>query len=463
MPTYPSTSTSPYSSLLLSSTTLSEKGDGICGENFLPSTPLDTHISGRGIDMVFLREKWGNPTATWVGLKAGYNTVHHSHLDLGSFVLEISGIRWGIDLGKDSYGLKKYNSHLLKSPRWNYLRPSNKGHNVISVGEEEEEVEEEEEEEGGGRGGKGKGVGGKEGKEGTKERWNRPGEGSVQCLNVMAPITRFKSSPTRSHAVVDLSACYTWESTKKDKYGENSNPRSIYRGIALVNNRKDVFLRDEICVHGSYFNHKKGKVKDVDDYNFPIIWRMYTEAMIEIDEKYDGKIAFLHQNGKTIRVEIMPSSSKIARFTTTSATPNSLKYMVGKDKEDGSTSIDIIPNNKNDSKKEKKHKQENNSEKPNTEDPNVGISVLKIEMMMMKNRKCEMNCNGLGSCIGGDVTQCNTMVISVLFSSCENENENEEGEKEKAKGDERKLNSMLPRNEDDAPLVNWERIVRLIE
>ena len=49
-----------------------------------------------GVEIATFRSSWRDPHATWVGLKAGYNTVHHSHLDMGTFVLEMGGVRWAI-------------------------------------------------------------------------------------------------------------------------------------------------------------------------------------------------------------------------------------------------------------------------------------------------------------------------------------------------------------------------------
>src|SRR5262249_27573030 len=69
----------------------------------LDDLPLDKHF--RHADVVMLRSAWNDPNALWVGFKAGDNKVNHSHLDLGSFVLEAIGERWAIDLGSDDYNM----------------------------------------------------------------------------------------------------------------------------------------------------------------------------------------------------------------------------------------------------------------------------------------------------------------------------------------------------------------------
>ena len=44
----------------------------------------------------------------WPGLQGGFNTVHHSHLDLGTFVLEMGGVRWAVELGKVRARVRTY-------------------------------------------------------------------------------------------------------------------------------------------------------------------------------------------------------------------------------------------------------------------------------------------------------------------------------------------------------------------
>ena len=54
--------------------------------------PLDAYFTG--IDVVFLRSAWDDPNATFIGFKGGDNKANHSHLDLGSFVMDAEGVRW---------------------------------------------------------------------------------------------------------------------------------------------------------------------------------------------------------------------------------------------------------------------------------------------------------------------------------------------------------------------------------
>ncbi len=69
------------------------RGAGPKAENW----PLDRHF--RGVDAVFLRSAWEDKDAIFVGFKGGDNRANHSHLDLGTFVLDALGTRWALDLG----------------------------------------------------------------------------------------------------------------------------------------------------------------------------------------------------------------------------------------------------------------------------------------------------------------------------------------------------------------------------
>ena len=68
------------------------------------TTPGET-IGGRDTNANFQRALdhamvlHSDAEALFIGFKAGDNRVNHSHLDLGTFVLDALGQRWAIDLG----------------------------------------------------------------------------------------------------------------------------------------------------------------------------------------------------------------------------------------------------------------------------------------------------------------------------------------------------------------------------
>ncbi len=147
-------------------------------------TPLDRCF--KGVDVAFLRSAWEDRDAVFVGFKGGDNRANHSHLDLGTFVLDAIGRRWALDLGGDYYNLPAY----FGRKRWTYYRLRTEGHNTLTIA------------------------------------------GKNQDPRAKAPIIAFASTHARAFAVADLSKAY-------------AEAKSWRRGIALLD-RREVLVQDEI-------------------------------------------------------------------------------------------------------------------------------------------------------------------------------------------------------------------------
>jgi len=145
--------------------------------------PLDAFY--KGIDVVFLRSAWNDRNALFVGFKGGDNKANHSHLDLGSFVLDALGHRWAVDLGGDDYNLPGY----FGSQRWTYYRLINHSHNTLVIDDQ------------------------------------------IQDPKAAAPITAFHSAPDWAFAQTDLSAAYKIKKAR--------------RGLGMLG-RRHILVRDEI-------------------------------------------------------------------------------------------------------------------------------------------------------------------------------------------------------------------------
>jgi hypothetical protein len=141
----------------------------------------------RGVDAAFLRSAWNDPNALFVGFKGGDNKANHSHLDLGSFVLDALGVRWAFDLGGDDYNLPGY----FGKNRWTYYRLRTESHNTLTL------------------------------------------DGENQDPRAAAPLVAFSASPERSFAVADMTAAYAPKTTR------------AHRGIALLGG-KQVLVQDEL-------------------------------------------------------------------------------------------------------------------------------------------------------------------------------------------------------------------------
>jgi hypothetical protein len=151
----------------------------------IAALPLDAAF--RGVDVAFFRTAWNDPNALFVGFKGGNNRANHSHLDLGSFVLDAGGVRWAADLGSDEYNLPGY----FGKQRYTYYRLRTESHNTLTF------------------------------------------DGLNQSQDAHAPLVAFSSGQDRSFAVVDLTAAY------------QPKAQSVLRGIALLE-RKRVLIQDEI-------------------------------------------------------------------------------------------------------------------------------------------------------------------------------------------------------------------------
>lgn len=101
--------------------------------------PGETSWMGEGLNPVgFHRSSW-DKESIYCGIKGGtVLNVSHSHMDIGSFVMDAEGIRWAIDLGGHNY-------HALESlgmdiwtrkqnaQRWTIFRYTNRAHNTLTV------------------------------------------------------------------------------------------------------------------------------------------------------------------------------------------------------------------------------------------------------------------------------------------------------------------------------------------
>jgi hypothetical protein len=153
------------------------------------SPPLDALF--RGANVATLRSAWNDPNAVFVGFKGGDNQANHSHLDLGTFVLDALGVRWAVDLGADDYNLPGY----FGGERWTYYRLRAEGHNTLVL---------------------------------------NPGAGPDQDPKAAAIIGHYEGkNPDHALAVADLTAAYA------------SSAQRVSRGVALLD-RRQVLVQDEI-------------------------------------------------------------------------------------------------------------------------------------------------------------------------------------------------------------------------
>ncbi len=152
--------------------------------------PLDSFFHGIQ-DVVTMRSAWDDPNAMFVGFKGGDNDANHGHLDIGSFVLDVDGIRWASDLGGDNYNMPGY----FGGKRWTYYRLNNRSHNTLVIGDR------------------------------------------IQNPRAESEITHFDSTPERVEAIADMTLAYKGQAVR------------ALRGVAMLD-RKAVLIQDEVTNRG---------------------------------------------------------------------------------------------------------------------------------------------------------------------------------------------------------------------
>jgi len=175
-----------------------------------PDLPLSRHFKASHIAL--FRSAWEDPEALFLGFKGGDTGASHAHLDVGSFLLEVLGERWAVELGAENYNIGGY--FAMDTKRWIYYRTRAEGQNTLVI---------------------------------------EPGETPDQSITAVSEITRFQSQSERPFAIADLTPAYA------------DHVQSAKRGVALLNGRRQVLVQDEVQsnepVEAWWFMHTKADVQ----------------------------------------------------------------------------------------------------------------------------------------------------------------------------------------------------------
>ena len=92
---------------------------------------------GRGENpVVIFRSAWNDPRELFLGLKGGAAILAHGHMDAGSFVFDVNGQRWAMDLGmQEYYSLESKGVNIWDGERgrWTVYRINNFSHNTLTI------------------------------------------------------------------------------------------------------------------------------------------------------------------------------------------------------------------------------------------------------------------------------------------------------------------------------------------
>jgi hypothetical protein len=90
----------------------------------------------RGDSPVVVLRAGSGEGAIYAGMKGGYAASDHGHMDVGSFIVEMAGVRWAVDLGREDYGYVETHGVTglwemgQESQRWSVFRIGPEGHNI---------------------------------------------------------------------------------------------------------------------------------------------------------------------------------------------------------------------------------------------------------------------------------------------------------------------------------------------
>lgn len=192
----------------------------------------DTYL--KDVEFVAMRNSWVDPDGAWLSYHAGQANVNHSHLDTGTFVVDMLGECWAIDIGGDDYNIDGYfgaTKHKLYR-----LRPE--GHNLYVI---------------------------------------NPGSYEGQDVNSFCSVETLVSKDRGAYSVADLTPAYSRDVTK------------ARRGYMLADDRRSAVIRDEITLKSNdseiyWFSHiSEGTEATVVDNKTVILSRKGKSVKVMID------------------------------------------------------------------------------------------------------------------------------------------------------------------------------------
>ena len=179
---------------------------------------LDKDAYYRETEFVAMREKWGAEDAAWLSFHGGMSNAAHDHVDKGTFVYNIGGVRWAVETGREmlSYSVENPAAAAGYDGRY-YYRRKGEGHNILVV---------------------------------------NPDKNLEMSINGFAKVGRPVTGENGSYAVMDLSEAYA------DK------ALDYKRGWRLSDSRRTLTVRDEISLRAEselhWFMHTRGQIRIVD-------------------------------------------------------------------------------------------------------------------------------------------------------------------------------------------------------
>ncbi len=180
--------------------------DKVVSQGIVPNV-----VVNRGaVESVSARSGYDDKNAFWMSAHAGSVGSYHSHNDAGTFVFDMLGEKWAIDLGTENYNISVSDNQLY--------RKRTEGHNTVSID-------------------------------------NNPLYFN-QVQSSYVPLTKWENSGYEAYFVYDMAEAYPYAD-------------EFLRGFFVGKNMSELTVRDEISLNTksdiSWFMHTKAKVTVEND------------------------------------------------------------------------------------------------------------------------------------------------------------------------------------------------------
>ncbi len=190
---------------------------GLTGNMSGAETETDSYF--RETEFVSMRSGWERDDA-WVSFHGGYSNNAHDHVDPGTFVFCLGGVRWAIDLGTEPMSYLPDSQNPAVQAGYNsyyFYRRKGEGHNVLVID---------------------------------------PDAGLETDQSAFAKASEPSEVNGASFSAIDLSDAYA-----EDVY-------SYQRGYRLSDNKRTLTVRDELTLRSSsvmhWYMHTRGDIEIID-------------------------------------------------------------------------------------------------------------------------------------------------------------------------------------------------------
>ena len=216
--------------------------------------PLDAYMDG--LELVSFKSAQGDPNATFVSFHSDNNieSQAHSHIDAGTFVLDMLGERFASDPGTHYYHTTGHGQAPNMQPnnetitRWNYYQHIPEGHNTLVINPDDTTM----------------------------------GQNIITDDKMEA----YVSKPRGAYAITSLASAY------------KGFAKDVRRGVMLGDDRRSVTIRDEI------------KLNEGDN---DIYWFMQTNIANNITY-VDDKTAIMEIKGKKVKLMVLTDAATIEMY-----------------------------------------------------------------------------------------------------------------------------------------------------